>query len=212
MPTRIVTHSKRVASIAARYGWYSGALYTNLRDIREENCVGLIDVRWKEYNYKAHLSAVKKIRPLLTVAQDITDVRYFDDILIQASELAYYAKQVIIVPKDPKLQDIMNTIIPEHFLLGFSVPTRYGQSPIEPKFFRRPVHLLGGRPDVQRKLANIMHVVSFDCNRFTLDAAFGDYFDGETFRPHPSGGYLRCIEDSILNINKLWEGYEILKM
>jgi catechol 2,3-dioxygenase-like lactoylglutathione lyase family enzyme len=72
---------------------------------------------------------------------------------------------------------------------------------------KRPVHLLGGRPDVQRRLAELMPVVSMDCNRFTLDAAYGDYFDGETFRPHPVGGYDRCLRDSIKNINKLWRGY-----
>ena len=54
-----------------------------------------------------------------------------------------------------------------------------------------------------------MPVVSFDCNRFTLDAAFGDYFDGETFRPHPVGGYDRCIIDSVKSINKLWASYEL---
>jgi hypothetical protein len=52
-----------------------------------------------------------------------------------------------------------------------------------------------------------MPVVSFDCNRFTLDAVFGDYFDGERFRPHPVGGYKQCLRDSIQNIELLWEGY-----
>jgi hypothetical protein len=67
--------------------------------------------------------------------------------------------------------------------------------------------LLGGRPDIQRKLAEEMKVISLDCNRFTYDARFGDYFDGEIFRPHPSGGYERCLRDSIKNINLLWEDY-----
>ena len=53
-----------------------------------------------------------------------------------------------------------------------------------------------------------MPVFSFDCNRFTLDASFGDYFDGEIFRPHPTGGYERCIEESIININALWDDYD----
>jgi hypothetical protein len=52
-----------------------------------------------------------------------------------------------------------------------------------------------------------MDVVSFDCNRFTLDAQFGDYFDGRAFRPHPRGGYEACIRASIRNINKLWRSY-----
>jgi len=53
-----------------------------------------------------------------------------------------------------------------------------------------------------------MDVFSFDCNRFTLDAQFGDYFDGETFRPHPIGGYDRCIVDSVKNINRMWNSYK----
>jgi hypothetical protein len=56
------------------------------------------------------------------------------------------------------------------------------EPPFHLLFFKRPVHLLGGRPDVQRLLAEIMPVVSLDCNRFTLDTAFGDYFDGDKFR------------------------------
>jgi len=59
----------------------------------------------------------------------------------------------------------------------------------------------------QTFLASEMPVQSFDTNRFTLDAAFGDYFDGERFRPHPIGGYHRCLDDSIKNINRLWESY-----
>ena len=40
-----------------------------------------------------------------------------------------------------------------------------------------------------------------------MDACYGDYFDGEIFRPHPQGGYERCLEDSIKNINALWDDY-----
>jgi hypothetical protein len=52
-----------------------------------------------------------------------------------------------------------------------------------------------------------MPVFSIDVNRFTLDAAFGDYFDGNFFRPHPMGGYKNCLTDSIKNITDLWLGY-----
>jgi hypothetical protein len=105
------------------------------------------------------------------------------------------------------LDDELEVVIPKEFILGYSVPTKYGMTSICPNRFKRPVHLLGGRPDIQRKLAEIMNVFSFDCNRFTLDAGYGDYFDGETFRPHPVGGYERCVADSITNINSLWEDY-----
>jgi uncharacterized protein DUF6610 len=101
----------------------------------------------------------------------------------------------------------MEEIIPKEYLLGYSVPTKYGGTTIHPKWFRRGVHLLGGRPDVQRQLARLMRVVSIDCNRFTFDARFGDYFDGEIFRPHPTGGYVNCLADSIQNINAIWKAY-----
>lgn len=54
-----------------------------------------------------------------------------------------------------------------------------------------------------------MNVISFDCNRFTYDAKYGDYFDGVIFRPHPSGGYERCLRESIQNINLLWDDYSL---
>jgi hypothetical protein len=105
------------------------------------------------------------------------------------------------VPKCRRLTADDMSRIPTHFVLGYSVPSSYGATSLDPKLFRRPVHLLGGRPDAQRRLARRMPVVSLDCNRFTLDAAFGDYFTGDGFKPHPKGGYRRCLAESVRNIN-----------
>jgi hypothetical protein len=184
-----------------------GARYTNLRDIRRFERIGFIDIDWRNYSFKRHLEAVKAAKPIMTVARDVEDVGALPSILDQALELRLHCEFVVIVPKHPSLRDVLDSMIPEEFILGYSVPTRYGGTKIPPHAFRRPVHLLGGRPDVQRQIANLMPVVSVDCNRFTLDAAYGDYFDGETFRPHPTGGYARCITESIRNINSLWKGY-----
>lgn len=204
---KFVTHSKRVSFIAKRLGWLPGARYTNLRDVREFEQIGFLDIDWKNYDFRRHLNAAKSTKPVMTVAQDVEDKAEISKIIDQAWELSLHSKYVIIVPKDIKLTSRLNAIIPKDFILGYSVPTKYGGTAIPPEAFERPVHLLGGRPDVQRKLAEKMPVFSFDCNRFTLDASFGDYFDGETFRPHPIGGYERCIKDSIKNINKLWQGH-----
>ena len=208
MILKFVAHSHRVLKIARRFGWLPGARYTNLRDVRKVERVGFLDIEWKNYSFERHLAAAKATRPVTTVALDIDDPRELTKILDQASELGLHCDHVIIVPKHPSLKNKLNSHVPRRFILGYSVPTRYGGTLIHPRFFKRPVHLLGGRPDVQRKLAEIMPVVSIDCNRFTLDAAFGDYFDGETFRPHPTGGYERCIRESIRNINVLWKCYE----
>lgn len=204
---KIVNHSKKTLDIALKHGWHVGVKYTNLRDVKHFDTVTFIDIDWKNYNFKKHLEAVIKYRPKLTVARDIVNINDLYDILNEAETLQKYCEQVIIVPKAIELIDKLY-LIPEKFILGYSVPTKYGKTDIPPeKFSNRKVHLLGGRPDVQRTLANKMNVVSFDCNRFTLDAKFGDYFVGNKFTPHINGGYVNCINDSILNINKIWEDY-----
>ena len=206
---KFVAHGRPTLTLILKHGWWPAARYTNIRDIRglPFKGGGFLDIHWKRYDFGRHLEATAQLRPLITVARDVEQGRHLDSILKEAEELNRYTKIVVIVPKDPKLAKYLNTAIPSNYLLGFSVPTKYGATHISPKFFTRPVHLLGGRPDVQRHLASQMPVVSLDCNRFTLYAQFGDYFDGTIFRPHPKGGYRRCLKDSINNIEKLWQGY-----
>lgn len=206
---RYVTHSHRVASIAARHGWMPGARYTNLRDARRFDRLGFLDIDWRNYDFRRHLEAAKFTRPVLTVARDIENIAHLERTLDEARTLLLFADAVIVVPKDPRLGDAIDQLIPTEFALGYSVPTRYGGTTLPLGAFSRPVHLLGGRPDVQRRLALTLPVVSIDCNRFTLDAAYGDYFDGKIFRPHPTGGYDQCIDSSIRNINRLWADYEL---
>jgi hypothetical protein len=175
--------------------------------VRRFDRLGFLDIQWKDYSFKQHLRAAKDTKPLITVARDVEKLRHLPAILDEAFELLQHATHVVIVPKDIKLRGDLENTIPPVFLLGYSVPTRYGGTKVPMTAFKRPVHLLGGRPDVQRKLAEKLTVFSMDCNRFTLDAAFGDYFDGRLFRPHPKGGYEQCIKDSLRNINKIWKSY-----
>jgi hypothetical protein len=209
MVFKFVAHSATVGKIASREGWLPGARYTNLRDVRRFDRVGFLDIDWKNYKFRAHLTAAKATRPAMTVARDLVSVRDLGRVLDEAQELGEYAGLVVVVPKAALLTRRIHEI-PTKFVLGFSVPTRYGATRLPTSAFgNRPVHLLGGRPDVQRQLGERLHVVSMDCNRFTLDAAFGDYFDGETFRPHPRGGYRRCVRESVRNINALWDDYRL---
>lgn len=204
---KFVAHSATVLEIAVQHGWMPGARYTNLRDVRRFSRLGFLDIDFKSYDFRRHLAAAELTRPMITVARDIEDRRDLRRIVDQAYRLLEFATQVVLVPKDPLLETRLCKSIPSEFLLGFSVPTKYGGTRLSPEAFRRPVHLLGGRPDVQRKLAELMPVYSFDTNRFTLDAAFGDYFDGRIFRPHPIGGYRNCLADSLKNITELWSTY-----
>ena len=209
---KFVTHSKKAIRIALENGWFPGARYTNLRDIKSIEFIdlGFLDIDWKNYDFFRHIDAAAATLPKITIARDVESIFELDSILKEAEQLHKYAKLVAIVPKDIRLAGRFEELIPNKFILAYSIPTKYGGTPISTKYFRRPVHLLGGRPDVQRKLAKEMKVISLDCNRFTYDARFGDYFDGEIFRPHPSGGYERCLRDSVKNINLLWEDYAVV--
>ena len=204
---KFICHGYQVNSLAVSLGWLPGARYTNLRDVRKFDRLGFLDIDWKDYNYRMHLQATKDTRPMLTVARDVVDLSELYYIIDEALELSQWADTVIIVPKDLRLKPLLPHVIPENFLLGYSVPTGYGGTQLPLACFTREVHLLGGHPARQRFLGEHLAVKSIDCNRFTLDATFGDFFDGETFRPHPIGGYELCIRDSLLNINRLWENY-----
>lgn len=206
---KFVAHGRRVISLAISEGWRPGARYTNLRDVRHvafEN-IGFLDIEWKSYSFEAHLTAASKVRPYVTVARDVECLSQIGSILKEAKELQRFCQRVIIVPKDKRLEGKIHKLIPDEFILGYSVPTKYGGTQIAPEAFEWSVHLLGGRPDTQRQLADRMPVVSMDCNRFTYDAKYGDYFDGRMFKPHPVGGYEACLTDSIANINLLWQDY-----
>ena len=206
---KYVNHSKKAIEIATKCGWFPGARYTNLRDIKKFDLThqGFIDIDWKNYDFEKHKDAVSIHKPYLTIARDVESISDLDQILKEAEKLKQFSRNVAIVPKDKKLEGRLTELIPKEFMLAYSVPTKYGGTKISFSSFDRPVHLLGGRPDIQRKLAEKLNVISIDCNRFTYDARFGDYFDGEIFRPHPQGGYELCLIDSIRNINSIWENY-----
>jgi len=204
-PIRVMCHGRKTLQVAVKFGWLPGARYTNLRDIRGFHRIGLIDIDWKTYDFKRHMHAVKETRPLLTVARDIEHESEFERTLEEAEELSRWAGNVVIVPKFSDFGLKCLRKIPIKFLLGYSVPTRYGGTKIPLELFLgRPIHLLGGRPDVQFKLSQILDVCSVDGNRITLDAKYGDYFDGQKFTPHPTGGYYECIRASLAAVNRLW--------
>jgi hypothetical protein len=139
---KFVAHSRRVLKIAERFGWLPGARYTNLRDVRKYDRLGFLDIEWKNYSFHRHLEAAKATNPLVTVALDIENPRKLPEIIDQAHELNLYSDRVVIVPKHLSLQRKLHSHIPKQFVLGYSVPTRYGGTLIPARCFTRPVHLL----------------------------------------------------------------------
>jgi len=208
---KFVAHSKKVIGIAKEHGWHPAARYTNMRDVKTFRFkkTGFVDIDWKNYCFERHLETVSIHTPKITIARDIECIFQLESILKEAESLLNHSTHVAIVPKDPKLNGRLTELIPNDFILAYSVPTKYGGTSVSIESFDRPVHLLGGRPDIQRVLANNLMVYSMDCNRFTYDAKFGDFFDGEIFRPHIIGGYETCLRDSIKNISTLWADYKV---
>jgi len=123
---RFVAHSRRVVSIARQYGWRPAARYTNLRDVRAFRKLGFLDIPWRNYEFSRHLAVTRSRRPVMTVARDVEDADMLGIILDEAGQLAEHSQYVVIVPKDPRLEDHLDSAIPSDFLLGYSVPTRYG--------------------------------------------------------------------------------------
>jgi hypothetical protein len=96
-----------------------------------------------------------------------------------ADELSEAAKNVIVIPKYEEALDL----IPERFMLGYSVPTSHGGTPLPVEMFKgRRVHLLGGSWKAQ--LAHMAalgdDVVSVDNNQVALMAdKWGQFTDPE---------------------------------
>lgn len=140
-----------------------------------------VDCDWHDYDHAVHLEAVAAVRPKYATVRDYLTVEqaqragiaYFslDRILRWAEELAQYAERVIIIPK----ADVIEAIPPQ-YVLGYSVPTRYGGTPLPIEIFaERQVHLLGGSWLAQRQFLDQLGdaVVSIDFNYLYLVARYG---------------------------------------
>lgn len=115
---------------------------------RHEVC--FIDNDYFHYDHATHLAAIAKFRPKYATVCDIMSEQQckddgivyheFNQIMDWAEELREHAENVILIPKYDCLDDI-----PAHFMLGYSIPTSHGGTPLHPERFKgRRLHLLGG--------------------------------------------------------------------
>ena len=124
------------------------------------------DQDWKEPNREKYMAALSEHQPEMATVLDWEREEQFSDVLSWAAEAAAYVRRVVIIPKVPGLLDaIPDSVNGAEVVLGYSVPTKYGASPVPVwEFGRRPVHLLGGSPHRQMELADYLNVVSCDGN------------------------------------------------
>jgi len=202
-PILYINHGRYVLNEAINLGWKIGARYTNLRDTRHFGGPDFLDIDWKNYSFERHLEAAKITQPKLTIARDWTNDSDLTRILDEASRLSAYARTVAIVPKDPLSAESMERRVPNEFIFGYSVPTGYGETSIPTVAFKRPVHLLGGRPCAQLRLRNALDVISLDQNSFTIDARFGKHYQYFGYK-RSDIGYAETLRLSLLNIRAAW--------
>lgn len=149
-----------------------------------------VDNEYTEYDHAAHVMMVKEHRPKYCTVRDVMteeqclnagiDFYPLEQILDFAEELSAYAENVILIPKFDCLARI-----PEKFMVGYSVPTSHGSTPLPVDAFKgRRVHLLGGSWKEQLAYMAALgdDVKSVDNNYIQLQANFGSfvYPDGRT--------------------------------
>lgn len=140
-----------------------------------------IDNNYHKYDHERHKAVLARHRPKYATVRDIMSrqqcrdagVEYydFDQIMTWAEELSEYAEHIIVIPKI----DVIDNI-PKDYVLGYSVPTKYGGTQMPTSLFAgRPIHLLGGSWDSQLRYLTALRddVVSIDFNHLHYVARFG---------------------------------------
>lgn len=140
-----------------------------------------VDNDYFNYNHNKHRDYVARFNPKYCTVMDVMtaqqcekdNIEYkpLEQILEWAEELDEYAENVIVIPKYDCLDDI-----PDKFMLGYSVPTSHGGTPLPPEMFRgRRVHLLGGSWKAQLAHMAVIgdDVVSLDNNYIGRIAQLG---------------------------------------
>lgn len=178
------------SSIAAALGFKLGCISRNFDrarwgtiEARYGQGLAFVDNEWVNYDHARHVEAVAFARPTYATTRDLltreqaraAKVEWYsvEQTLEWAAELEGHAQRVILIPK----YDCVDRL-PERYVLGYSVPTSYGATPLVTSMFEgRAVHLLGGSWAAQRTYLAAFgeQVVSLDHNWACNAARFGCY-------------------------------------
>lgn len=185
--------SPALAKLATTVGIRPGIISSSVSDRYVEQVdalsldIGFVDNEFKEYDHARHVDAVARLQPKYATVRDIMtkaqckragiDFYTFDEVMDMARDVAAHAENVIVIPKTDCIDDI-----PDEFMLGYSVPSSYGGTPIDlDRFAGRRVHLLGGNWKRQRNAIGRLgdSVVSLDNNHLLNIARFGNVYGSD---------------------------------
>lgn len=151
--------------------------------------IGFIDNPYKGYSHSKHLAVVSEFKPIFATTRDLmtkeqcqdAGIEFFsiEEVLAQAEEIAAHTENVIIIPKYDCLDKIPETIGNARVVLGYSVKSSYGVTPLPIEVFnQRPTWLLGGswRSQIEclDEIGNA--VVGLDNNMVAKICWFGSYY------------------------------------
>lgn len=172
--------------VAIRFGWLYGTNSTHaccaLADHWKMHRLAFLDNPYRLYDHDEHAAMVREFRPKYATTRDAMSeeqcaaagIEYYpiEQIIEWAHELDEHADNVIVIPKYHEAVEQ----IPEQFVLGYSIPSSHGGTPLPTeRFAGRRVHLLGGTPLTQYRYWQRLQdeVVSIDNNSVVRTSKMG---------------------------------------
>lgn len=166
--------SNRFSELAIRYGFTYGAQLPSKIYRNPE----FIDNDWNKPDRSSYMAALKQCRPRIATVLDWEFPEQKEEVFSWAEEAAQYVSEtIIIIPKvSGTIPEIPDTICGRKIRLGYPVPLRKpkskfaGKPLFEFEYGDREMHLLGGSPQRQFKIASYLNVKSIDNNYFQARA------------------------------------------
>ena len=203
----------RFYNIAMNYGFKYGAqlpdtIYGKLY---------FADQNWKKPNKKLYMEYIKKYKPYIATIIDWERPNQYSEIIEWGDEISEYVKKIIIIPKvRGSVNKIPKTINGKEIILGYSIPTKYGSTPVPVEEFKGwKIHLLGGSPLKQiyyfKKLHALSKIYSIDGNYFRYKAVRFCEFWNLSGKWTPDGkanivdAPYYCFEKSCKNLASFWK-------
>lgn len=203
--------NRRFAEIALRAGFLYGA---RLPARGLPFVPWFADQDWKRPDRARYMSELAKHRPVMASVLDLETFEQLPEVLGWAEDAAKHVERVMIIPKAHGIiSHLPRRIAGADVVLGYSVPTRYGGTEVATwEFAGWSVHLLGGSPHAQMRLAHYLNVVSADGNYHQLMASRycevwqnGRWYELNELRPHvDTDAIYTAFEMSCINIMQSW--------
>lgn len=181
------------------------------------------DQDWKKPDREAYMRGLARYRPLMATVLDWEREEQLPEVLNWAEQAAQWVQEsVVIVPKVPgELSLVPRQVGGKRVVLGHSIPTTYGGSPLGLwELAGWPIHLLGGSPqrqmEVYRYLRGVCEVVSADGNMAAQQSRRGRTWRRQTgpkghwFQlsdlgdDREQGAHLECFRRSLVEIRAAW--------